>query len=138
MDDSLKGNSSRPKGTSHHFVRWHSPPTEYIKLNFDGSLTNKSAAGGFILRDWTGKTIKAGTIHYGETSILVTEARALKNGVIEAIQAGYLNEIIEGDNNTVIRVLQGKTQTPGQIAKYNGRYQIMVIKSNQLLRQTCL
>ena len=102
--------------TSHHFVRWHSPSTEFIKLNFDGLLINKSATGGFILRDWVGKLIKVGVIHYGEPSILVAEARALKNRVIAAIQAGYQNIIIEGDNNTVIQALQGIYHVPWKIA----------------------
>jgi len=104
------------KGSSHHFVRWHSPPIKFIKLNFDGSLINKSTVVNFILRDWTGKLIKAGAAHYGEASILVAKAHALKNGVIAAIQAGYQNMIIEGDNNTVIQALQGIFHVPWQIA----------------------
>jgi len=35
--------------TSIHYVMWYSHPPRLAKLNFDGSLTSFSAAGGLIL-----------------------------------------------------------------------------------------
>ena len=67
-------------------------------------------AGGYVLRDWTGKVLKVGAANYGHTSILVAEARALKDGVSAAIQTGYRNLLIEGDNTIVIQALTGKIQ----------------------------
>ena len=56
-------------------------------------------------------------MHYGEASTLVAEARALKNGIIVAIQAGYQNMISEGDNNTIIQALQGIFHVPWKITR---------------------
>ena len=66
-----------------------------MKANFDGSLQNNSATGGYILRDWKGELLKVRLAYYGHTSILVVEARALQDGVKEALAAGYRKLIIE-------------------------------------------
>jgi len=115
IDNFFRGSSSSPT-TSNHLVRWHPPPPGFVKLNFDGYLVNSSAAGGFIVRDWTGKLIKAGATYYGDTPILVAEARALRDGLRLMIQAGFNNIVIEGDNMIVIQVLKGKILVPWQIS----------------------
>jgi len=105
-DSSLRGapsSSSKPV----HLIKWHPPPPGFVKINFDGSLLNSSAAGGYVLRDWTGKLLKIGVTNYGHSSIVVAEARAVKDGVSAAIQAGYRSLLIEGDNTTVIQALTG-------------------------------
>ena len=43
------------------------------------------------------------------------EARALRDGLSVAIQVGYHNLIIEGDNKIVIQTLKGKIQMAWQI-----------------------
>jgi len=78
------------------------------KINFDGSCINLSVAGGFSLRDWTGKVLKVGAANYWQTSSLVAEARALKDGVLLVVQTGYMEVIIEGDNLVVIQALRGQ------------------------------
>ena len=105
------GSSFSPAKTS-QLVLWHPPPPGFITLNFDGSLVNSAAAAGFILRDWTGQIIKVGAANYGQTSILVAEARALQDGIEAATQAGFHKLYIEGDNRTVIPVVQGKIRIP--------------------------
>ena len=70
-----------------------------VKINFDGSCIDLSAARGFILRDWMGKVLKVGAANYGLSSCLVAKAWALKDGVLLAVQA-----------------LQGKIQVPWKIA----------------------
>jgi len=92
------------------------PPPGVVKLNFDGCLSHHSAADGFIIRDWSGQLIKAGAAHYGESGILVMEARALRDGVIAAAHLGIKHLLIGGDNATVIRALQGEVSPPWQIA----------------------
>ena len=114
VDHSFRGPSS-PLTTSIHLVRWHPPSPGFVKLNFGGSLINLAAAGSFIIRDWTGKLVKAGAGYYGETSILVAEARALRDGLRSAIQARFKQIAIEGDNNIVNQALKGHIQVPWQI-----------------------
>jgi len=69
-----------------------------VKNNFDGSLQNRLAAGRYIIRDWKETILRARSNSYGCTSIIVAEARALRDGVQEAHTVGFKNLIIEGDN----------------------------------------
>jgi len=59
-----------------------------------------------------GRVIKAVAANYGRTSSLVAEARALKDGVILALRAGYMEIAIEGDNLIVIQTLKGEGRIP--------------------------
>jgi len=96
-------------------VRWNAPPRESVKLNFDGSYHHSSAAAGFIIRDRASTLIKAGTAAYGDSSILVAKARALRDGLHEAAKVGIKNLFIEGDNALVIKALQGTSGTPWKL-----------------------
>jgi len=116
LDDYVKGHSSTPSSPNIRLVRWSPPQPGTVKLNFNGSYINSAARGGFILRDRTGKLLKAGAANYGLTSSLVAEAKALKDGVFLAVQAGYSRISIEGDNMIVIQALKGEGQMPWQIA----------------------
>ena len=112
----LRGLLRPPSSTKNKFVRWFPPQPGIVKINFDGSCLNSAAAGGFILRDWTGKIIKVGAANFGRASSLVAEARALKAGVLLAIQEGVSKISIEGDNLLVIQSLKGGCHGPWQIA----------------------
>ena len=131
VDNFSRGSSSSPT-TSTHLVRWYPPLLGFVKLNFDGSLINSSVAGGFILWDWTRRLIKARATYYGDTSILVTEARALRDGLRIAIQASFNNVAIEGDNKIVIEALKRKIPIPWQIANVIEDIHIWQIQGIQL------
>jgi len=102
------------------------PPPGVVKLNFNGSLTHHSAADGFIIRDWHGQLLKAGAAHYGNSGILVTEARALKDGVKATAHLGIKHLQIEGDNATAIRTLSGEVSLPWQIAAITKDVQVLL------------
>ena len=89
MSDELsqRGPTSSPSKKL-QLVRWPPPPPGFIKNNFDGSLIRLTATGGYIPWDWIGKVIKTGAANYGQSSILVAEARALRDAVQVANQAG--------------------------------------------------
>ena len=97
-----------------------SPPLESIKLNFNRSFINPPTVGGFIIKDWTCKLIKAGAstdgAYCGDTSILVITVRPLHEGLELVIQARFNNIFIESDNKTVIEVLKWKILVPWQIS----------------------
>jgi len=65
-----------------------------------------------MIRDWMGSLIKAGAVYYGHTSILVAEARALRDGVNSAIQVGFNKIVIEDNNQIVIQALKRNIQIP--------------------------
>ena len=103
---------SSPPTTSNHFVRWQPPLSGFVKLNFDGSIKNSSAAGGFILRKWTGKLLKVEASSYGKISVLVAEAGALRDRVSSVIQAGFKRIVIKGDNQIETQALRGNIHIP--------------------------
>ena len=96
-------------------ISWAKPSAGVIKVNFDGSKNSHSAAGGYVLRDWSGHLLLAGAFNLGATSILVAEATAMRNGLRTAIEAGFNNIHIEGDNKTLIQAVQQHIQPPWEI-----------------------
>jgi len=75
----------------------------------------QNAAGGYIIRDWSGHLIQAGAFNLGAASILIAEATAMRNGVRAALEAGFNNIHIEGDNKILIQAVQGRIQPPWEI-----------------------
>ena len=104
---------STPKATK--LIRWQSPPGGYIKINFDGTHSSSGAAAGFIIRDWRGRFIQAGTRFLEGAPILVAEATAMRDGLQAALALGCHNLIVEGDNQIVIQAIQGQIHIPWQI-----------------------
>jgi len=90
VDTTLRG-FLFPPSTSIQYVRWHTPPPGFVKLNFDELLINPSATDEFIPQNWFDKLLKVGTIYYDTTTIPVAEDRALRDGLSAAIQARYHN-----------------------------------------------
>jgi len=68
-----------------------------------------------VLRDWMDKLITALAANHGDTSILLAEARALREQVKLAAQARFSNIVIEGENLTLVQALQGSILVPWQI-----------------------
>ena len=86
-----------------------------MKVNFEGSLQNNSAEGGYIIRDWKGNWLRVGSSYDDCTSIIIAEARVLRDRVKEACAVGYRKLIIEGDKLVIIKALLGMASTPWQI-----------------------
>jgi len=102
-----------PKATQ--LIGWRSPPGGYIKLNFDGTLSSSGAAAGFVIRDWVGRFLQAGTRFLEGAPILVAEATAMRDGIQAALATGCRHLIVEGDNKVVIQAIQGQIHIPWQI-----------------------
>ena len=98
-------NPSTPKATQ--LIGCRSPPGGYIKLNFDGTHSSSGVAAGFVLRDWVGRFIQAGTRFLEDAPIIVAEATAMRDGIQAALATGCRNLIVEGDNRIVIQAIQG-------------------------------
>ena len=100
--DHIKQGSFFTPPNKNLFIRWHPPTPGAVKLNFDGSRQGHSAAGGFIIRDWRGEILLMGASNYGDTSVLMAECRALRDGLVAARNYAFSNLVIEGDNSMVI------------------------------------
>lgn len=108
--------------TSHkHFFsttvfKWYPPPPpNCLKLNFDGSVINHSAASGFIFRNSEGNPILASTKHVGEQDILTAEALVLRAGLTAAWYHNFTHFQVEGDSKTLIDSINGTIPCPWRI-----------------------
>ncbi|XP_057248243.1 uncharacterized protein LOC125493661 [Beta vulgaris subsp. vulgaris] len=97
------GVSSR-KSRIRNQVSWFPPPSNYFKLNFDGSnLPNSQDSFGFVIHDPEGKVLLCGAGALDlSISILVAVVRDLRESIRGVIYLGLRNLIIEGDNLVVI------------------------------------
>jgi len=117
VPSSTPGSHNLPsQARSSHHIRWKLPYGGFIKINFDGSHSSAGAAAGFVLRNWKGGFIMAGSRFMENAPILVAEATAMRDGISAALQAGYRKIQVEGDNQIVIRAIQKLIHTPWQIA----------------------
>ena len=110
----LSHTHQHPRGP--HLIRWTLPRGGYIKINFDGTKSSTGTAAGFVIRNWQGGFISAGSRFLERASILVAEATAMRDGISTAIQAGFRRLEVEGDNQIVIKAVQKQIQVPWQIA----------------------
>ena len=77
----------------------------YIKINFDGTHSSFGAAAGFVIRDWSGRFIQAGTRFLEGAPIIVAKATTMRDGIHATLAAGYHHILVEGDNKVVIQAV---------------------------------
>lgn len=68
--------------------------------------------GGFIIRSWDGRFIRAGTTNLQVASGLVAESTTMHNGVHVIIQAEYRSIVLKGDNQVLIKAIKGDIHIP--------------------------
>jgi len=117
-----------------HWVAWRKPRGGFIKINFDGSKSSQGTVGDFIIRNWEGKFIQVATFKLGVSSVLVAEATTMRNGIKVAVQTGFANVHIEGDNNILIQAVLGRVKIPWEIqvliqdiTTYLSRFDLVII-----------
>ena len=91
------------------------PREGFIKINFDESKSSHQTAGGYIICNWVGRFIQAVAVNVGATSILVIEATTIRNEIRNAVQVGYTDMPIEGDNKILIQVVLDHIQVSWEI-----------------------
>ncbi|KAL6288191.1 hypothetical protein ACE6H2_012581 [Prunus campanulata] len=77
-------------------------PRDWVKLNFDGSICNNSAASGFVIRNSDGHVLLAEAKNIGDNTISVAECMALRDGLAYATHRGWRNTVVEGDSKLII------------------------------------
>lgn len=93
-------------------IKWQCPPPLYVKINFDGFVSNSTAAGGFMVRNWDSKPILAGAMNFGSVNINISEALALCEALIWAKRRGWRHILVEGDSKLVNDVICGACDVP--------------------------
>ena len=56
------------------YIKRHSPPSKFIKTNFDMSKTNQGVMVGFIIQDFIGRILLIAPSNVEETSVIIGEA----------------------------------------------------------------
>ncbi|KAL0345186.1 UNVERIFIED_CONTAM: hypothetical protein Sradi_4349900 [Sesamum radiatum] len=107
-------NISSKKRTFSILCNWQPPPTEWFKLNIDGSsLGNPGKSGyGGIIRDEAGNIIVAFSGYIGNATNNVAECWALRNGLDVARKYNCRNIIIETDSKTLLHLLRREDSAP--------------------------
>ena len=93
----------------HVSIRWVAPPANYFKVNFDASWSKDDCIVGIgvVVRDHMGEFF-AGMTKVGEkaSSAEVAELVAAREAIVFAVEAGFSNLVLEGDNLVVMNSLQ--------------------------------
>jgi ribonuclease HI len=107
----LIGNFSKAKHVVSVPVKWATPPLGWFKLNTDGSsLGNPGlAGGGGVIRNHLGDWVGGYSRAIGHTTSVQAELRALKDGLMLAIDIGILNLEIEMDSLVAVELLKSIT-----------------------------
>lgn len=93
-------------------IKWICLSSPYVKIKFDGSVSNSVAARGFIIRSWSSKPIIAGAMNLGSSAINVAEARALCEALIWAKRRNLMHMCMEGDSKLIIDAICGVCEVP--------------------------
>ena len=107
----LIGSYSKVKNVVSIPIKWVAPPLGWFKLNTDGSsLGNPGLArGAGIIRNHLGDWVGGFSRAIGYTTSVQVELRALKDGLILAIDLGILNLEIEMDSLVAVELLNSFT-----------------------------
>nr|XP_028961667.1 uncharacterized protein LOC114826081 [Malus domestica] len=95
-----------------NLIKWQCPMSPYVKINFDGSVSNYVAVGGFVIRNWDNKPILAGAMNLGSVTINVVEALALREALIWARRRNLKYVFMERDSKLVIDAVRGASDVP--------------------------
>ena len=92
-------------------IKWSLSPLDWFKLNTDGSsLGNPGLArGGGLIRDHLGDWVGGFSRFIGFTTSVQVELRALKDGLLLAIDLWILNLEIEIDSLVVVELINSTT-----------------------------
>lgn len=66
------------------FISWELPSLTFLKVNFDGNVTDGTGGDGFMIRDLDSQFIEMGGIRLMDTSMPKVELRAAREGVTYA------------------------------------------------------
>lgn len=107
---------SHLKRSHDSYIKWQPPDNCYIRFNFDGSVkSNHAAATGFVIRNFHGHPIFASSHNIGYSDVLTFKALALRQGLQQALNQGFLHIQVEGDSKIVIDSILQHIPTPWRI-----------------------
>lgn len=84
---------------------WTPPPSNFCKLNSDGSVREDIAAAGGLIRNDLGEWIGGFSMNIGPSSIHESELWGLRQGLLLALRLEIKHLIVESDSKEVIQAL---------------------------------
>lgn len=97
------------KVSSSHHIKWHPPRP----ITFDGFVaSNHSVASGFVIHDKLGSPLLAGFKNISHSSILVVEAKVVKDALCSALEKNFSRIQMGGDFKLVIDCINKKCLIP--------------------------
>ena len=87
---------------------WQPPPGSLFKLNFDGACFDDGAASGYgaVIRNEKGEVMVAIAVRGGAVrDSEEVEVMACRKALEFAIDAGFMEIILEGDNAMVLKII---------------------------------
>ncbi|XP_024164479.1 uncharacterized protein LOC112171545 [Rosa chinensis] len=94
-------------------IKWHRPPENLVKLNFDGSVSSSNlAAAGFVIRNYFDDPIVAGSRSIGSSTVPLAECTTLKDGLLAAKQFNLGHILVEGDSSLIINCVNLQCEDP--------------------------
>ncbi|XP_020597179.1 uncharacterized protein LOC110036957 [Phalaenopsis equestris] len=99
-------------------VRWERPPYPFIKINTDGSYTNKRAGIGVIFRDHIGHTLLFYKAPYIAEDALEIEVAALYSALKFAKDNKWKWISVEVDSSLLVELLTIKISSPWHINQW--------------------
>ncbi|XP_070677821.1 uncharacterized protein [Malus domestica] len=85
-----------------NLIKWKCPMSPYVKINFDGSVSNSLAAGGFVIKNRNSKPILICAMNLGSSTINVAKALALREAPIWARRRSLTHVLVKSDSKIII------------------------------------
>ncbi|KAH0679277.1 hypothetical protein KY284_020362 [Solanum tuberosum] len=103
---------------SFRIVRWLSPPINWLKCNTDGASRGnpRPSSTAFCIRNHLGNLIVAKGFKIQDSTNLVAEARAIREGLVFCKDNMIKHVIIESDSMAMVQILEGRWDTPWSVA----------------------
>ncbi|CAI0430385.1 unnamed protein product [Linum tenue] len=87
-------------------ISWERPPQGWVALNSDGSVINGQATAGGVIRDETGRLVRAFSMKLGEASITRVELEGLVKGLQVVWNEGFRRVMVQTDSQTAIKLIK--------------------------------
>ncbi|XP_020597380.1 uncharacterized protein LOC110037141 [Phalaenopsis equestris] len=108
-------------------VRWENPPYPFIKINTDGSFTNKKAAIGGIFRDHTDKVLLYFKAPYIVFDDLETKAIVIYWALKFAMEIQWNWIIAEVDSSLLVDLITENFSPPWHIIQWMHKIKKLII-----------
>ena len=113
QSSTLSSDSHLHRRTQHVQQRWVPPPTNFVKINFDGAVFSKGKFSGVgaVIRDENGLVLGSCSKHLPQAySAVEVEALAAATALALAEDLGMTRVILEGDSLVIIKALREEEQ----------------------------